>query len=321
MRIGLTGIFPAILVNMLIARTSLEQNDRLLMRRDTMTGVEAIHARFQTYAYDMHAHDDEWLVGVTHECDHPAGVRGLPPALAPLAGRWQASGALVWRNRQLQGSELALKSGPLGSRLGFSWVPATGAWAVRAVGDVRGWAVPLLGSSDIGFTADLKPGLVGHGDIRLVAARPPAGALTRLTGGGITVSGRLDLKPGLDVGISGLALASPQLMAGGTAGWQGGRLALAITGRSRDLGAFRIDGGGPLAALALAVRLPAPGYGLGDVLARLTRDGARWQLAATADTPAGPADLAAAIGLDPVLRLDVGRLALAGLNGGRGAAP
>lgn len=52
---------------MLIPRASLEQTDRLLMRGDTMTGVDAIHARFQTYAYDMHAHDDEWLVGVTHD--------------------------------------------------------------------------------------------------------------------------------------------------------------------------------------------------------------------------------------------------------------
>jgi AraC-like DNA-binding protein len=36
------------------------------MRRDPVTGLEAVHARFHGHAYDMHVHDDEWLVGVTH---------------------------------------------------------------------------------------------------------------------------------------------------------------------------------------------------------------------------------------------------------------
>lgn len=52
---------------MLTPRKSFGQTDRFLMRRDAMTGVEAVHARFQTYAYDMYTHDDEWLVGVTHD--------------------------------------------------------------------------------------------------------------------------------------------------------------------------------------------------------------------------------------------------------------
>jgi len=48
-------------------RLSPAPNDRLLMRRDRATGVEAVRARIRTYSYDMHTHDDEWLVGVTHD--------------------------------------------------------------------------------------------------------------------------------------------------------------------------------------------------------------------------------------------------------------
>ena len=38
--------------------------DRIRLARDAPSGVEAIHARFSGYAYDLHRHD-EWLVGVT----------------------------------------------------------------------------------------------------------------------------------------------------------------------------------------------------------------------------------------------------------------
>lgn len=36
------------------------------MYRDAATGIEALRARFHGHAYDMHSHDDEWLIGVTH---------------------------------------------------------------------------------------------------------------------------------------------------------------------------------------------------------------------------------------------------------------
>lgn len=38
--------------------------DRIRLVRDSMIGVEAIHARFAGHAYDLHRHDD-WLVGTT----------------------------------------------------------------------------------------------------------------------------------------------------------------------------------------------------------------------------------------------------------------
>lgn len=43
------------------------RSDRFLMRRDVATGLEAVRARFHHHAYDMHSHDDEWLVGITHD--------------------------------------------------------------------------------------------------------------------------------------------------------------------------------------------------------------------------------------------------------------
>jgi AraC-like DNA-binding protein len=46
--------------------TTASRQDILHMRRDPSTGVEVLRARFQGHAYDMHAHDDEWLIGVTH---------------------------------------------------------------------------------------------------------------------------------------------------------------------------------------------------------------------------------------------------------------
>ena len=46
--------------------TAAPASNQLMMRRDKATGLEAIRARFYGHAYEMHSHDDEWLVGVTH---------------------------------------------------------------------------------------------------------------------------------------------------------------------------------------------------------------------------------------------------------------
>ena len=40
--------------------------DMLSLRRDPARGIEVLQARFHGHAYDMHSHDDEWLIGVTH---------------------------------------------------------------------------------------------------------------------------------------------------------------------------------------------------------------------------------------------------------------
>lgn len=42
-------------------------SDVLRLRRDPATGLEAVFARFHGHAYDMHMHDDEWLIGMTHD--------------------------------------------------------------------------------------------------------------------------------------------------------------------------------------------------------------------------------------------------------------
>lgn len=44
-----------------------DTRDSLTLRRDPTTGIEAVRARFHGHAYDMHVHDSEWLVGVTHD--------------------------------------------------------------------------------------------------------------------------------------------------------------------------------------------------------------------------------------------------------------
>ncbi len=243
-----------------------------------------------------------------------SAIAGLPPALAPLAGGWQASGPLTWARGTLSGSGIGVKAGPASGRIGFIWVPASGAWGAQIAADVRGWALPLLGSSDATINFALKPGLSGSGDIRLIAARPPASALTRATGGGLTLSARLALQPGLALAASNVALGSPKLTASGEIGWRAGALALAVSGRSTDFGGFRVDGGGPLAALRLALLLPRPGYGLSDVRADLEQRDGQWRISADAATPAGPAALSAAIAIEPALRLDIARLTLAGFT-------
>jgi translocation and assembly module TamB len=247
-----------------------------------------------------------------------ASVRGLPADLAPLAGRWQASGALTWRNGQLRGDGLLLKSGPLAARLGINWVPATGAWGARIAARVVGWALPQLGSSDADINLDLRPGpvsgLVGSGDFKLAAAHPPAGGLSRLTGGAVGISGRFALLPGLAVQASGLVLDSPGLAASGSLGWRDERLDLALAGRSGRFGPFRLDGGGRIGALALGLDLAKPGFGLNSLAATVAQSGDRWQIRASAATAAGPAELLAGIALTPALQLDVTRLSLAGFD-------
>ena len=243
-----------------------------------------------------------------------ASVRGLPADLAPLAGRWQASGPLRWQAGALRGDGLLLKSGPLAARLGINWVPATGAWGARLAARVAGWTLPQLGSSDADINFDLRPGLSGSGTVRLTAARLPAGGLARLVGGQLAVSGRVALQPGLAFSASNLALSSPRLSAAGTAGWRANTLSLALTGDSRDWGPLRLDGGGRIGALVLDLALARPGYGLTSVTARLVQADAGWRVTAAGSTAAGAARLAAAISISPVLRLAISELSIAGFT-------
>ncbi|WP_310474622.1 translocation/assembly module TamB domain-containing protein [Sandarakinorhabdus sp.] len=243
------------------------------------------------------------------------GLTGLPDTLKPLAGKWRAEGRLVYAKGQLQANDLKLASGPLAARIGLSYVPATSAWGLSATGDVRGWALPQLGLADATFRANLKPGAnwstTGSGDFRLVAARPPADGLTRVTGGGITLAGRFALLPGLAVALSDLALSAPKLAAAGRASWSAGRFTLATTGKSLDWGPFALDGEGTAAAPHFTARLAKPGYGLTAVAARIDPAGAGWRVSGDAQSELGPVSLKADISLSPVLRIDVDRLAAA----------
>ncbi|WP_017669388.1 translocation/assembly module TamB domain-containing protein [Sandarakinorhabdus sp. AAP62] len=245
------------------------------------------------------------------------GLVGLPENLAPLTGKWRAEGRLLYARGQLQTNDLKLTSGPLAARIGLSFVPATSAWGLNATGDVRGWALPQLGLADASFRANLKPGanqsIAGNGEFRLIAARPPASGLTRLTGGGLTLGGRFALLPGLAVTLSELALSSPKLAAAGRAGWANGRFTLAATGRSLDWGPFALDGEGTAAAPHFTARLAKPGYGLTAVAARIDPAGDGWRVEGDAQSGLGPVTLKADITLSPVLRIDVDRLAAADL--------
>ena len=243
------------------------------------------------------------------------GLTGLPDTLKPLAGKWRAEGRMLYAKGQLQANDLKLASGPLATRIGLSFVPATSAWGLSAAGDVRGWALPQLGVADATFRANLKPGanqgVAGSGDFRLIAARPPASGLTRITGGGITLGGRFALLPGLAVALSDLALSSPKLAAAGRAGWANGRFTLASTGKSLDWGPFALDGEGTIAAPHFTARLAKPGYGLTAVAARIDPAGDGWRVDGDAQSGLGPVTLKADVSLSPVLRIDVDRLAAA----------
>ena len=243
------------------------------------------------------------------------GLTGLPDNLKPLAGKWRAEGRLLYAKGQLQTNDLKLASGPLTARIGLSFVPATSAWGLSAAGDVRGWALPQLGVADATFRANLKPGanrsVAGSGDFRLIAARPPAGGLTRITGSGLTLGGRFALLPGLAVALSDLVLSSPKLAAAGRATWANGRFTLASSGKSLDWGPFALDGEGTVAAPHFTARLAKPGYGLTAVAARIDPAGDGWRVDGDAQSGLGPVTLKADISLSPVLRIDVERLAAA----------
>ena len=51
-------------------------SDRISLRNDAATGIEAIEARFAAHAYDLHRHD-EWLVGVTDRFSAAVAENGV----------------------------------------------------------------------------------------------------------------------------------------------------------------------------------------------------------------------------------------------------
>ncbi|WP_156255199.1 translocation/assembly module TamB domain-containing protein [Sandarakinorhabdus oryzae] len=245
-----------------------------------------------------------------------ASISGLPATLAPLAGKWRGEGRIAFARGELKGQNFSLRSGPLTAGIGFSWAPARAAWGMTINAIVRGWALPQLGSSDASVRASLKPGpassIAGSGDFRASAARPPASGLTRLTGGGLGLSGRFALLPGLAVSLSDLVLTSPRLSASGRASWSSARFTLASAGKSLDWGPFTLDGEGTPAAPHFMAKLARPGYGLTAVAARIDPAGDGWRIVGDAQSGLGPVTLAAGIGLSPVVRLDIDRLEVAG---------
>lgn len=245
-------------------------------------------------------------------------VTGLPDTLAPIAGGWRGDGQLRWINGQIQVQALRAKSGPLRLTGSAAYRPAFGLWATNLIGTARGWALAQIGSSDVEFTANLQSGpagrsVIGNGSLRISAASIPAGTIADLAGGPAVLAGTFNLAPGLVVTLADLALTAPQLTAKGSAGWQpGGSISLAATGQSRDWGPFTVAARGTLAAPQINAQLPRPGYGLTAVAARLNRNGTIWQIDADAQSALGPVKLAAGIGLDPRVTLDVERLEAAG---------
>lgn len=247
-----------------------------------------------------------------------ASVAGLPETLAPIAGDWRGNGQLRWEQGQLLVQALRAGSGPVQVTGSAAYRPATGVWATKLAGNVRAWAVPQIGSSDGMFTANLQRGpggsnVVGSGGFRLNAANIPAGTVAKLAGGPGVLAGRFSLAPGLVVTLADLAVTAPRLTAQGSAGWQpGGTINLAATGQSRNWGPFTLAARGTLDTPQISAQLPRPGYGLSNVAAQLNRSGGIWQIDASGQSAAGPVTLAAGLGLDPRVTLDVARLAVAG---------
>lgn len=244
-------------------------------------------------------------------------VGGLPATLAPLAGAWRGEGQLRWADGQLQVQAVRASSGPLRLTGSAAYRPANAAWAANLAGTTR-WALPQIGVSDIVFNARLAPGprnagISGSGGFRIGAAAIPAGTIADLAGGPASLTGRFALAPNLAVTLSNLVLAAPRLSADGSAGWRPGNIiSLAATGRSRDWGPFSVAARGTLAAPQIEARLPRPGYGLTAVAVQLDGSGSTWQIDGSGQSGLGPLTLAATLGLDPRLSLNVSRLAVAG---------
>ncbi|WP_439546543.1 translocation/assembly module TamB domain-containing protein [Sandarakinorhabdus sp.] len=247
-----------------------------------------------------------------------ASVGGLTETLDPIAGAWRGNGQLRWEQGQLLVQALRAGSGPVQVTGSAAYRPATGVWATKLAGNVRAWAVPQIGSSDGIFTASLQRGpgnrsVVGNGGFRLNAANIPPGTVAKLAGGPAVLAGRFNLAPGLVVTLADLAVTAPRLTAQGSAGWQpGGAINLAATGRSRDWGPFTIGARGTLDTPQISAQLPRPGYGFSNVAAQINRSGGIWQIDANGQSAAGLVTLAAGLGLDPRVTLDVARLAVAG---------
>lgn len=244
-------------------------------------------------------------------------IGGLPATLAPLAGRWRGDGQLRWADGQVQVQALRASSGPLRLTGSAAWRAANASWAANLAGTTR-WPLPQIGAGDVSFTARLAPGpgnagITGTGGFRITAAAIPPGTVADLAGGPAALAGRFTLAPGLVVTLGDLALTAPRLTAQGSAGWRpGGIISLAATGRSRDWGPFTLAARGTLDAPQITAQLPRPGYGLTAVAAQLNRSGANWQIDASGQSALGPISLAASIGLDPRVTLDVERLDAAG---------
>ena len=283
---------------------------RLMARQLALPGAVTLHGLSVAGIADLNESLSAPLVATV------ASISGLPAAAAPLAGKWRGEGRIAFSRGELKGRNLALRSGPLTAGIGFSWVPARAAWGITINGVVRGWALPQLGSSDAALHASLKPGpagsLAGGGDFSASAARPPASGFTRLTGGGIGLSGRFALLPGLAISLSDLVLDSPRLSASGRAGWAKGGFTLASAGKSQDWGPFTLDGEGTPATPRFTARLARPGYGLTAVAVRIDPAGAGWRVTGDAQSGLGAVTLAAGIDLAPVLRLNIDKLEVAG---------
>ncbi|MGL6043237.1 MAG: hypothetical protein ACRC1J_04885, partial [Sandaracinobacteroides sp.] len=250
---------------------------------------------------------------------------GLPAELAALLVRPRLTGTVTSADGRIGGE---------GLRLTTARMTATGNAALLP-----------SGQANANLTANLPRFEVsGLGPVALVAKvalnRPPgagvsvngrfearslglsSAAARDFLGGNPVASGNFTLAPDGRIALTGGALASPNLTAGGARGSYdpaSGRFTLDASGRSRAYGPFSVTASGTSANPRGTLKLASPGFGFDvtNLVADITPAPGGILLVARGESPQGPLDGRVVVGFGDgqPLSLTIERAAIAGLEG------
>ncbi|MFN3371450.1 MAG: translocation/assembly module TamB domain-containing protein [Sphingomonadaceae bacterium] len=218
-------------------------------------------------------------------------LAGLPPEQAGLLDAPRltgtaelAGGAVIVRDARLQTSALTAN--------GSGRLAPDGGLTASVEADIARFETDALGPLRARATAELARPAGGATRIAgrfAIDTLAPVDAL----GGRATASGGFALAGDGAIRIDDLAVRSPELaLAGGTARYEpgSGRFELNAAGRTTRYGAFSLTARGTATEPFAAIRMPAPGFGLGvtDLVAEVSPAAGGIDLLVNGQSPGGP---------------------------------
>jgi translocation and assembly module TamB len=288
--------------------------------------LQAVSLGFdETVVHDLRARGaaqidpDRMLVPVSAQASR---ITGLNAAFGGLVSNVRIDGTFAISNGHVLSDDLRIRSDRLNATAVVTADIAAGEYRGAINGRVNNYLVEGIGLLDVTTDLDLVSSPQGFGLTGRVAIRTRRidnSTARDLLAGNAIITADLAMTPAGVFTIDDIRVASPGLtVTSGSGRYEpGGRIALRLSGSSRDYGPVTVMISGTAQAPDVRIRASRPGLGIGlaDVEADIRSVAGGFAVTASGQSQYGPfsADLTIVTSAGP-LTLDIRRLTIAGLD-------